>query len=157
MATTGLSGTTFAQRAGSVAARTDQHVKNSEYRILCDFSGQSDLLASMSAEDLLAVAEANATARRAAGFDQIITTTVPSMTSAWNWTSPMETQRLAYNHLLKQSNKFDSVADIASLPQLQDPSNTTYFSDGLHMTPAGADISAQLIASLINLEEVSIL
>jgi hypothetical protein len=150
MAATGISGTTYAQRAATVAARTDYHVRNAHTSVLTVISGQSDLLGGMSADSLLATAEADASARLAAGFDAVVGVTIPSMIEAWEWTPDMEAERIAYNDLLMESDVFDVVADIASIPELADPADTTYFSDGLHPTAAGADLMAPVVVEAIN-------
>src|SRR5690606_17387894 len=145
-----LPGTTYAQRTTNAATRVDPFVSNAARNVLIDIAGQSDLLNSLTAEQLLVAAESYAADRRAAGFDRIVVTTVPSMTDAWGWDANMEEQRVAYNDLLLNSTAFDAVADIASIPELADPSDTTYFSDGLHPTPAGADLMAPVIAAAVS-------
>jgi lysophospholipase L1-like esterase len=42
------------------------------------------------------------------------------------------------------------VADIAAVTELQTPSNTTYFSDGVHLTGAGQDKMAPVVVTAIN-------
>jgi hypothetical protein len=37
------------------------------------------------------------------------------------------------------------VIDIAAIPELADPTNTTYFSDGIHWTPTAAALVAQAL------------
>lgn len=142
----GLSGTTYATRATTVTARTDQHVVNAETPVLVDVGGQSDLLADLTAAQLLTAAESYANGRRTAGFDRIIGCTVPHSTQ---FSAGQNTQRLAYNPLLLASSAFDTVADLAAVPALQDASNTTYYSDGLHFTAAGAALAAAVIVAAL--------
>lgn len=152
-AVVGISSTTYATRTATAASRTDRHVVNGSRQVLVDIGGQSDLLGGLTAAQILSAAESYADGRRTAGFDLIVGCTVPPIqqtTGVWGtYTAAMETQRVAYNPLLKASSHFDAVADIAAIVQLADPSDTTYFSDGLHPTLAGANpIGAVIVAAL---------
>jgi hypothetical protein len=55
----------------------------------------------------------------------------------------LQGERDAYNTLLRNgtSNGY-RVADIQTVPELQDASNGTYFTDGIHLTGAGQDAKA---------------
>lgn len=142
----GISGTTYATRATSVAARTDYLATMYENGYYIDIAGQSDLIAGTAAATILAAAEANATARKAAGFKKVIICTVPPISfTGWGFDAGDEAIRVAYNNLVRASTVFDAVADIAVIPELANPDNLTYFSDGLHPTAAGAALIANSI------------
>jgi hypothetical protein len=87
-------------------------------------------------------------AARAAGFSYIIATTITPSTT---FDATMETNRVAANALIlaDASNKFDAVCDFAADPRLDDPSDTTYYTGGLHFTAAGADVAAELMAPVL--------
>lgn len=146
-AATAIVGTTYAQRATTIADRVYRQVVNGDPTILVDFAGQSDLATSVSAASLLATVEAQADACRAQGFAAYVICTVPPSTS---YTAPQETQRVLYNAAVLASTKFDAVADVAAIPQLADPADTTYYSDGLHFTVAGATLAAPVMAAAIS-------
>jgi len=71
------------------------------------------------------------------------------MTEAWDYTTLMETQRLVLNDLILASDVWDAVADLASLPESEDPDDTDYFADGLHPTGVLAALFADEIVSRI--------
>lgn len=146
--TAAVSGTTYTQRASSVATRVDSHAKNAGESFLIDIGGTSDLAADVSAASLLSTVESYADARRAAGFKKVIVTTVPPYTG---FSGAQETQRLAYNASLvaNANGKFDAVADPASHASLDDASDTNYYYDGLHWTAAAVAIVAGLFRSAL--------
>lgn len=76
----------------------------------------------------------------------MIGTTVPPYTSA---TGAQETQRLLLNDLIRASSRYNRVADLAAVPELQDPDDTTYYSDGTHPTAAGAALFASTILAVL--------
>ncbi len=141
-----ISGTTYATRATTAATRSYATFRNSIDPCLVDIGGQSDLLAGLTAAQILAAMEDYHADARAVGATRTLTCTVPSMTAApWNYTAAMETERLALNPLILASTVFTTVADIAALPHAADPADTTYFSDGLHPTAVLAAEMADLI------------
>lgn len=140
------------QNGGSLSAatRVDPHL--SVYQnVIVDVAGQSDLGpfgAPASAATVFARAAGYAAERRAAGWDLYCICTVPPSTF---FTGDTEVQRLAYNTLLRQDDgaNFDVVADIASIPELANPSNGTYWSDGLHWTEAGATLGMAVVKAAL--------
>jgi hypothetical protein len=85
----------------------------------------------------------------------IATTTLPSTAiSGGN-----ETKRLAGNAILMLSTSlvanggdFDAVVDLANDPNLDDPTNNTYYYaiDGTHLRPAGHAVAAGLIGAAVD-------
>jgi hypothetical protein len=68
------------------------------------------------------------------------------------WTAQMETYRQSVNAsvLANWATYADGLIDYTSLPQMQDPTNLTYFvSDQLHHTSAGYQAEAALSASIM--------
>jgi hypothetical protein len=150
----GRSATTYAQRALTASARVDHRIPIYDRCILVDLAGQSDIIAAASGGGDLTGAQTYAAmqsywkARRVAGIDRIVACTVPKMSSAW-LDADGETQRQALNTLILASTDVDAVADLAGLANAQDPTNTTYFYDGLHPTAALATEFATLIKTAI--------
>lgn len=141
MAMVGLSSTTYATRATTAATRVDPHFKSFTMNVLLDVGGPSDLLADLTAAQVLSAAESYADARRTAGATKVVGFTV---TPSSSYSAGQETQRVAYNALLKVSSHFDAIVDMAALPHAADATNLTYFYDGLHPTEALAIEIAQL-------------
>lgn len=146
-AVTAIVGTTYAQRAPTYAQRVYSAVVNGNPAVLVDLAGQSDIATDVSAAALLATVEAQADATKANGFAAYVVCTVPPSTL---YTAPQEAQRVLYNAALRESAHFDAVADIAAIPQLANPADTTYYSDGLHFTVAGVTLAAPVIAAAIS-------
>jgi hypothetical protein len=136
----GVAGTTYAQRSVDVATRVDALLRATDRPTILDIAGQSDLLAGLSAPDILAATETYSAGRRAAGAAAYVIFTVPPSTL---YTAAQEQQRQAYNRLLRTSARFDAVVDIAALPVLADAADLRWFDDGLHPTAAGATAIAQ--------------
>lgn len=150
-----VGGTTYAQREVTASARVDWRASRFTRAVLLDVGGQSDLLASMSAAAVLTDMETYATNRRAAGFDIVVTATVPPAGAAW-YTGPQNVQRLALNALIRASSVFDAVADLALRPELQDPTDTAYFeADELHPNAGGAAVIAETFDVLLHAHGVS--
>lgn len=143
----GISGTTYAQRNTTRVYRSFSTLQQFTEPVLCDIGGQSDLLAGMSAAAILAAMEEYHNAARAAGALWTVCATVPPISAAWGATD--NAQRLALNDSIRQSGYWQGVADIAAIPEAQDPLNPVYFSDGLHPTQALADLWADLIEAAI--------
>lgn len=133
--------TTYAQRAATAAGRVDSSIPKDRPTVLIDVAGQSDIIAAgsgggdLTAAQTLTAMESYWTARRTAGVDYIIPSTVPPMTSAW-LDADGQTQRTTLNPLILASSGANAVSNIAALANAADPANTTYFSDGLHPTAA---------------------
>lgn len=146
----GVSSTTYAQRSVDAATRVDQRIPLQK-TILFDVGGPSDIIANLTATQVLTAAEAYADARRTAGVDIIIGFTVTPGSSAW-YSSGQDTVRQTYNTNLKASSHFNAVVDMASLPHAANPNDTTYFYDGLHPTSLlVADIVALILTTMTSL------
>lgn len=93
--------------------------------------------------DLLAYA----TAYRQLRASVIVCATVPPAALI---TGGEETQRLALNDLIRSSAEFDAVLDLAAAPELDDPTDTTYYmGDQVHFTAAGAQVAADLLSPIL--------
>lgn len=145
----GISSTTYAARAADQQNRSFNRFLGSKTPILIDIGGQSDLLASLTAAQILTAMETYHTSAKLAGATKTIACTIPGITAAWGFTGAMETQRLALNSSILSSTVFDEVADLASVPEASDPNDTTYFSDGLHPKSVLASLFADEIAPLV--------
>lgn len=91
-----------------------------------------------------------ATARRALG-EKVIVLTGLKRAGVSGWSGANETARLAANALIvADGTNWDGVVDVASISQLQDPTNTTYFgSDQIHLTDAGYALVANNVAPAV--------
>jgi hypothetical protein len=140
-----MSGTTYAQRSGSVGARVDTQYRKAKRSTVLDLAGQSDILAGVTGAQLYKAVSAYADARRRAGARFIIEYTITPSDSRW-YTKAEDTERQTYNRLLlaDAQNHFDAVIDLASRPEFAHPEDTTYFEDGLHPTEQGAAVIASL-------------
>lgn len=89
-------------------------------------------------------AGAYAAALRARGYDWVMMTTITPTTS---WFGSMTSRWAIANALINAdaSHYFDAVVDLASTPPLDDPGDTTYYSDGLHWSVAGVDAAAAIL------------
>lgn len=141
-----IQSTTYDQRAVGASSRVDQFVRESRHPILVDTAGTAEIDAGLTAAQTLQEMKDYIGARRAAGFVYVVGLTVPAATL---FDAAKTTQRLAYNALLTSGSAagfYDAVVDIASIPELADPTNTTYFSDGIHFTAVAAQLVADLVA-----------
>lgn len=140
-----VAATTYSDRTSTVASRYGAVLSATQWSAVVDFGGQSDLWADMSATDLYTAALAYWDARRTAGADAIAVCTVPT---ALNFvlSSTQNTQRLAYNNLLRASTDIDVVVDVAADPRFDDSTDTTYFAvDQVHPNATGALAIAELV------------
>lgn len=78
----------------------------------------------------------------------INTTTTPSVAIS----GTNETNRVAGNALTlaDASNYFNAVVDLATKPELDDPNDTTYYSDGTHWKIAGCTAAAGYIGAVLD-------
>lgn len=140
----GVGSTTYADREVDVDTRVDDDISVTLPTALLDMAGQSDLWQSdgnMTAAALLAAAQSYADDRIAAGVDLYVIATVPPSNI---YSGPANTQRDAYNELLRDvPAPFAAVLDIDVIPEASNPSNGTYYSDGLHPTAALAQLFAE--------------
>lgn len=91
-------------------------------------------------------------AARAVGFDKVIALTITPSRAFFTDTGT-EPVRLAFNSLLlaDASDYFDAIVDDASIPELMDYTNATYYEQvaQTHWQPPGATLVAQLVAPVI--------
>lgn len=148
MANMAISGTSYTDRAPTVVSRVDQFGTRAATVVVVDYSGVKDITDGKTAAELLALAEAYADARRAAGAARVLTATV---TPSSGFSGPQEAVRVAYNALLRTNanGKFDAIVDIAGLPHAANAADATYYTDGLHPTNALAAEFAQLTATAL--------
>lgn len=79
---------------------------------------------------------------KATGFTVYVATCPPST----DITGQRETERVIYNNAIRgNAAGADAVVNLDAVVDLQDPSNTTYYLDGRHMTDAGYALVAQKI------------
>lgn len=92
----------------------------------------------------------------AAGFKVYVSTITPREIGS-SWSSTMEGFRQAYNAwLLAVGSTFcTGITNLGAVPQAQDPTNTTFFQDGLHPTALLATFYAQAVASGMGLSPSS--
>lgn len=146
-------GTSYSQRNADVVRRVDSQLSSvTGSAFLLDAGGTTDLLVGAQAANLILTMEAYWTARRSAGFDWIVASTVPDSVG-FVGDADAETQRQALNALILASSVPDAVADIADLSQLG-PSgasaDTTYFSDGTHYTNAATLLAGPLFYAALS-------
>jgi lysophospholipase L1-like esterase len=142
-----ISGTSWSTLATTAVSRADHVIKNADKTVLIMCGGTSDVLENDSAATILSDMESYANNRRAAGVDYIINTTITGYTS---FTGPQEAVRVAANALIEASSVWDAVVDLAAVPELDDPTDVTYYSGGLHWTAAGAQVVADEIAPALD-------
>lgn len=116
--------------------------------LVLGIGGETDLMdESDSGATVYADLVAYSAAAKTAGFDKVLGLTIPPSTA---FTSPQNTARLNANTLIlaDASGAFDAKVDVSVAP-LDDASNTTYYSDGLHLTAAGALAVADLVLPVL--------
>lgn len=116
--------------------------------ILIAFGGYDDIADGSTAQEILDAQTAQATEAKDRGFDRVIAITLTPSTTI---SGADETTRTDYNTLLKAAGGgvIDAVADAAAHANLLDPADTTYYSDGLHFTTAGAAAVASTVYPLL--------
>lgn len=111
--------------------------------------GIADVQLGASAAVIYTRVKAMATLARAAGGAS--TLVIASTITPYDLLSaPLETVRLDANTLLLADADvaFDAVVDLCAAP-MDDPTNTTYYSDGLHPTTVGAGLIATRMAAAV--------
>lgn len=142
----GITATTWLERQGDVTQRVDRFLLScSGTKTLIDTAGTRNINQSMTAADIFAEASDYWQARRDAGFDQIIALTVSPTTDFGTAPSAKLTILSAYNDLLRAAvgTELDGLTDLDDLiPQLNNPNDATYYSDGTHYTDAATTLIA---------------
>lgn len=137
----------WTQLAANAASRRDPVLQNAGRTLLVLTGGLSDiLLEGNTAAQVLADMEAYAASARAAGADRIIGSTIAPSTAL---SAPQDAIRLAANALILASTAWEAAVDIVADSRLQNPANTTYYSDGSHWTAAGAEIATAALSPVV--------
>jgi hypothetical protein len=141
-------GTTFdyrAARPGRVSMVTGSHFRN----VLVTDGGTSDVMGGLSGSAIFDNLGAYLDAVRA--NNRITKTVVLTCTPAsLIVSSGNEANRLAYNDLLRSDHGelgVDVLVDVAAIPELADPADTDYYSDGTHYTQAAATLISELMVT----------
>jgi hypothetical protein len=111
--------------------------------------GTNDILDSSSAAYILAGITTYCGMAIAAGF-KIIVGTITTATVA-HYTAPMQTVRGTVNSgILSNSIGATAIWDVAALPQLADPTDLTWYTDGLHCITASSNslIAASALSAM---------
>lgn len=116
--------------------------------------GTADVSENDTAETLYSDLLIHANNSRVAGADRVIVTTIPKWTMI---TTDQDNVRIAANTMILNSSDFDAVVDFANLPELDDPSDTTYYFDGIHWTAAAAQAAANALIPVLQqqLDEIT--
>jgi hypothetical protein len=143
-----VAGSSYDERIGWAPEQTDAWLVTLRQPcgVLIQEGGPADLLADESAYTVIDANRRYTAARRQAGFDVIIGATVPPSIF---YTAAQDAQRRLYNELLRihwRDIGLDHLVDVATMPELQDPTNTYWYSDGAHFTDAGSTAVAGFYA-----------
>jgi hypothetical protein len=138
-----VGGSTYAERSGWAAERTDPHVDMAPCAVLITHGGESELLHGFVARALADTIQGYISQRRATGFDVVVLPTIPPSTA---FTAQQDAERRTFNDGLRRgyfrTMGADVLVDVAAIPELQDPNDRRYFQDGVHYTDAGASLVA---------------
>lgn len=141
-----ISATTWLERAVDVTNRVDRLLRcvptsTASVKTLFDTAGTKNINNGQTAAQIFSEASTYWTARRTAGFTKIIACTVSPST---DFTGGELTVRTDYNQLLRNAVgvELDGVADLETITQLSDPTNTTYYDSGVHYTDAATTLVA---------------
>lgn len=151
-----IGGTSYAFRDQTVVDRVDMWLRQHPDNVLIDDGGANEYGVidnpPMTWQQVRDVKLAYTEARRAAGAQYIVGLThTPGIDQIDTqfWFDAPELAEMALGNAAMvadpESFGYDQVIDIASIPQLQDPTNTTYFYDGVHY----ADPAATLVANKV--------
>ncbi len=126
------------------ATRTYIYGKFAAKTILVMNGGTSDVQLGDSGAQVYTDMSTFADGARTAGFSKVCALTITKFTGI---PGGQDTQRIAANSAIMAdaSSKFDAKVDVANDVNLADPSNTTYYVDGLHWTSTGAAVAASLV------------
>ncbi len=139
---TAVRGTTYLERMETAPQRVDVHADMTPCTLLVSHGGESDLLQGAQAAEVAQRVKTYLAARRAAGFDVVVVPTIPPTTYM---TPANDQQRVLFNDLLRRSFRslgIDVLVDVAAIPELQEPTDTRWFSDGAHFTDEGSSLVA---------------
>lgn len=120
------------------------------YHILIAWEIGNDIYDNGSVTDAQTRFAAYCNARKTAGWDRVIVLTMPPR----NQTTLFGDNPAQFNTKLSEANTWlranydtfaDELVDVAADSRLSDYTNTTYFSDGTHLTTAGYAVVAELV------------
>lgn len=113
------------------------------------WGGANDLIANQTAATLQSRLQTYVAARRSTGWKVVVSTVTP--VGGGYYTAGRETERTSFNTWLRANwgSFADALIDPAAESNLSDYNNTTYFSDGLHLTKAGYSIVAGLAVNAL--------
>lgn len=128
--------------------RVLSHADDANTTILVMNGGTSNIDSGQSAVDYYSDEVAYASAARAAGFDLVIVTTLPTSST---FEPAEERARQDANRLKLEDPEeaFDAVADLAAHPLLAKEQDGGYI-DGIHWTDAGAQAAAEVVAPVLD-------
>lgn len=145
----GLSSHPWGQLDDTFAMRCAPHMKSGLVTVYAMVGGILDYQLGASGATVYTRSKAMATLARAASPGTVLV--VASTTTPYDLLGGAEeTARLAGNTtiLADADNAFDDVVDLCASP-MHDPTNTTYYSDGVHPTATGASMIADRMAAAI--------
>jgi len=143
---TGIGGQTWADMVSTATDVDKWYDAERSKNIVVGMAGFNELNTGGVAADIYAQITTYVANRQAAGWLVVVNTT-PKSTGL---TGSEETERQALNALiLTNSAGANATADVAAAPNLQDPSNATYFTDGTHLTAAGCAAAAAVVYPVI--------
>lgn len=131
----GVSGQTTIGMLADAAAQIDTHYLSTRPKnIVVCWEGSNDLKLGATRADAQARLVQYCQERQAAGWSVVILTILPRRQSGLPAT--FEDDRTAINaYILANYASFaDAVADVAAVAEMADPTNTTYYADGVHPT-----------------------
>ncbi|MCX6905539.1 MAG: SGNH/GDSL hydrolase family protein, partial [Verrucomicrobia bacterium] len=110
------------------------------------WGGANDIKRDYTAANIFATLTTYWQQARNAGFTMVSFTILRTSSD----TPDQIANRDVLNNLIRASaNQYDYLIDVANIPVLADPTDPTYFADGVHLTPAGYKSVATLINSAI--------
>jgi hypothetical protein len=124
-------GRSWADLETDAGARLSPLVIDGRPTVLLMCGGQSDLLDGVDGHELLDLEMGYAAGARDAGVDSVVIFTIVPSTA---YSASVERARRVHNRLLLDhpGGTFDGVVDVAGIASLADPSDRTYYMDGLH-------------------------
>lgn len=144
----GVGGQTTAAMASDAASQVDTQITSGVQNILFAWEIGNDIYFNGNVSTAQTAFANYCTARRAAGWKVIVFTLTPR-----NQSSSFGDSISAYNAKLTSANTWlranwtsfaDGIVDIAADSRMDDYTDSTYFSDGIHYTNAGYGVAAEL-------------
>lgn len=147
----GISDRTTATQLSDIPTKVARKKEAASNYVYVYWEGTNSIYYGASAEDTIDDLKAIGADQKADGKYVIILTVMPRD----NGSEPgdFETKRTAVNTEIRNAANigvsWDAVVDVAANANLQDPLNLTYFSDGVHLTPAGYAIVEGLVRPVV--------